>query len=207
MALLATHIRFAVCLKDQVKISDLGKYISGTVYPDSRYLTGIDRNLTHYSDLENIAFSTDDFKKGWMVHYLCDKSQRTLMRKLFPEMHKGKTEAEWWINFSALKNVHDAIILKDFDVKPYLEYLDYVENPSGEDVQKIKAFNKLIQEMYSNKNNISIDDCEKMWLDFGVEGDVVKAVIDMTRKFFEDELICQKLTPLFLQMVDRYKFL
>ena len=38
MALEATHIRFAYDLKEKYKITDLEKYISGLIYPDSRYI-------------------------------------------------------------------------------------------------------------------------------------------------------------------------
>lgn len=41
MALEGTHIRFALDVGDKYNIKDLGKYISGTLYPDSRYITGI----------------------------------------------------------------------------------------------------------------------------------------------------------------------
>lgn len=71
MSLEATHIRFALDLKDEYKIKDIKKYISGTVYPDSRYITGIDRNLTHYNDILKPEFAKDDFKKGWQVHQIC----------------------------------------------------------------------------------------------------------------------------------------
>lgn len=50
MALEASHIRFALDLKDKYSIQDVQKLVSGTVYPDSRYATKIDRQLTHPQD-------------------------------------------------------------------------------------------------------------------------------------------------------------
>lgn len=47
MSLGATHIRFALDLRDRYQVQDIEKYLSGTIYSDSRYVTKIDRNLTH----------------------------------------------------------------------------------------------------------------------------------------------------------------
>ena len=47
MALEATHMRFALDLKNKYQVRNIKKYIVGTIYPDSRYLSGIDRTLTH----------------------------------------------------------------------------------------------------------------------------------------------------------------
>ena len=47
MALEATHIRFAFDLKDVYDVSDIDAFVSGSIYPDSRYVTGIDRLATH----------------------------------------------------------------------------------------------------------------------------------------------------------------
>jgi hypothetical protein len=47
MALEATHIRFALDLKDTYGVNDVHAFVSGAVYPDSRYVMGIDRIATH----------------------------------------------------------------------------------------------------------------------------------------------------------------
>ena len=56
MAFTATHIKFALDFKDKYDIKDLSHYLSGAIYPDSRYVTGIDRNLTHNSDLHRSSW-------------------------------------------------------------------------------------------------------------------------------------------------------
>ena len=47
MALAATHIRLAIDMAGRYPIKRFSEFISGTIYPDSRWLTGIDRDLTH----------------------------------------------------------------------------------------------------------------------------------------------------------------
>ncbi len=61
MSLEATHIRFALDLKDKYRVQAIEKYISGTTYPDSRYVTKIDRGLTHNDDILTPGFAKDDF--------------------------------------------------------------------------------------------------------------------------------------------------
>ena len=59
MSLQITHIRFALDLHKELNITSLDQYISGTIYPDSRYMTGIDRSLTH-SDTLLTQFDSED---------------------------------------------------------------------------------------------------------------------------------------------------
>jgi hypothetical protein len=39
MALEASHIRFALDLKEKFKVNNVQKYVYGTTYPDTRVLT------------------------------------------------------------------------------------------------------------------------------------------------------------------------
>jgi hypothetical protein len=41
-------------------------------YPDSRWLTGVDRTATHGDKCLETDFANSDFKLGWYVHYRCD---------------------------------------------------------------------------------------------------------------------------------------
>ncbi len=84
MSLIATHIRFAINLKDIYHVQDIEKYIAGTVYPNSRYVTKIDRKLTHNNNILRPTFTKDDFKKGWQVHQICDIVQNKIKTKILP---------------------------------------------------------------------------------------------------------------------------
>ena len=80
MALEATHIRFALDLKDKYQVKDLEKYISGTIYPDSRYVSEIGRELTHPKDyLDWDIFAVDDFKKGFEIAGKGDDSIKVVL--------------------------------------------------------------------------------------------------------------------------------
>lgn len=201
MALEASHIRFALDLKDTYNVSDIRKYISGTMYPDSRYVTGIDRRFTHPEDfLDYDFFTLDDFKKGWFVHVLCDKVQGEVRKGKFPEiseLEKGQGTARW-VAETALKILQDFDDVKKFDIGSCLEYLNYVENPNGESKEKLLESNGIIQRVYANPSGPSIDSYYEMWREFGIGDELVGQVKEKTEEFQKDGRVMN----LVLQMYD-----
>lgn len=150
MALGATHIRFAKDLKDKYGVSDMRAYLSGTLYPDSRYVTGVERSITHPKDLEAPFFQSTDFNKGWLAHLICDNVQYQITEEWIPEAFDG-TKGEGstkWINLTALKVLQDIDDFQKFDVKQYALLLDYVQTPNGEPEDKIKEFNQAYMSVY-----------------------------------------------------------
>ena len=208
MALEGTHIRFAAALKDELKVVDIDKFIAGTIYPDSRYLTGINRDLTHNDDFLDKDFLVDDFNKGWFVHCLCDKVQLKALIEYFPQMMNSKDKDEWFVNFSALKNVQDLYEMKNFDIQPYLKCLDYVDNPNQEEIKKIAGFNKMVQKMYSVRD-ITMESLSSMWLTLGLKPEIVGRVIAVTAEFSKDKKIMIQIEKVFDKMLintKNYKF-
>lgn len=193
MALKCTHIRFALDLKDKYHVVDLTKYISGTIYPDSRYITGIDRNLTHPNDLiGDFLQSADDFKKGWAIHLICDRVQGQLHRekfhKLFDQVPVGQG-SEAWVRHTALKILQDIDDFAKFNIEQYLPGLAYIENPNGEETSKLKRYNHIFQKMYGGKTAITIDDCCEMWLAFGIGKELVEKIQETVRIYSIDKKI------------------
>ncbi|MFH1835317.1 MAG: hypothetical protein ABH851_03910 [Methanobacteriota archaeon] len=63
MALELTHVLFARDLKDKLNVQNEAEYYAGTVYPDSRYTTGIQRDKTHVkAPLDPFVEGLDDFE-------------------------------------------------------------------------------------------------------------------------------------------------
>ena len=205
MALEATHIRFALDVKTKYQVSDTKRYISGTIYPDSRYVTGIDRNLTHpdnYPDWNLVL--ADDFKKGWFVHLLCDKIQYRVTKEKLPHIYSGVTGqgSEVWIKSTAIKILLDIDDAKKFDIKTCLPCLSQGENPNGEDVQKIQQYNHIFQKMYADPAQVNIESYYAMWKEFGI-GDALAmqvkqkaeeysrdaATMDVVRKVYSEMLL------------------
>ncbi|MBI5621839.1 hypothetical protein HY933_03185 [Candidatus Falkowbacteria bacterium] len=116
MALACTHIRFALDLQEQLAITDLPQYLSGTIYPDSRFVSRIARDLTHGQKfLQPDWWRDDDFKTGWMVHLLADKGQLNAMEQLFPSILTldRSQGSDWWVLITAKK------IIQDIQVRTY----------------------------------------------------------------------------------------
>ena len=113
MALEVTHIRFALDILERYQVNSLREYLSGTIYPDSRYVTRIDRNLTHNKHILGQHFSQSDFTSGWQVHCICDEVQRDVHQKLFPDFHTYGGSKKW-IYLTALKLFEHSALRADF---------------------------------------------------------------------------------------------
>lgn len=190
MALEATHICFAIDIKDRFQIKDIAKYIQGTIYPDSRYVSGISRELTHGKEFLKKEFGTNDFKIGWQVHLLCDKIQRRIFQQNIPGFnklqHEGYEENQW-INFTAAKIIADMDIVQSSDIQSMLNYLNSELCPNNEDVLSIQKYNEIMIDLYSDKKVPSIEDYMKMWGQFGINDELGQRVSDKTNQFMNNE--------------------
>lgn len=210
MALLGTHIRFALDIKDYFDIKNLDKYISGTVYPDSRYLTKIDRKITHCIDVydENF-FGKDDFKKGWMVHLIYDKIQAEVFKEIFPELFKKfgneklTISPENWVIRTGLKILQDLDDISKFNIKNYLKNLKYSGNPNKEKIEIIKEYNQMLVDIYQ-KDEVLISDLINMWVKFEVEERLVKQIKEKTRELSLDQNISRKINLIYPATIKKY---
>lgn len=205
MALEGTHIRLAVDLKEECHISDLAKYISGTIYPDSRYITQIDRKLTHPDDfLNDDFFKADDFRKGWFIHLLCDNIQRKLQTKIFSDIasdDKLTHGNESWIVRSVLKILQDMDDVKKFDIKNYLPLLDYAENPNGESLEKVRDYNQFFQKMY--QSSPEIEDCCQMWKYLGVSDGLVNEMKKKLEEYSNNKNIIERTNQIYSEILNK----
>jgi DNA-binding Lrp family transcriptional regulator len=171
MALLGTHIRFALDIKDSFDVKNIDKYISGTVYPDSRYLTKIDRKITHWTDVYDENFcKNDDFKKGWITHLIYDRIQADIFKEIFPELfdkfgnEKLVISPENWVIRSSLKMFQDLDDISKFEIKNYLKCLEYSETPNNEksELTKDKKDIQILQIIGDNAGNSLVEISKKL---------------------------------------------
>ena len=208
MALEATHIRFAIDLKDKYQVKDIKSYIVGTVYPDSRYITGIDRALTHSEDFLDWNWENEnDFKKGWLVHLLVDKFQKQIAKQELPQIFEGEVgqASEVWVKHTALKILQDLVDARAFDIRSYLRYLEYVENPNGEDIDMIKKYNQIIIKMYADSKKVNINSCYKMWKDFGIGDDLVAKIKIQAEQYFKDNKVLASIEEIYNKTLQKIK--
>lgn len=197
MPLEATHIKFALDNQDKYHVQDLSKYLSGSVYPDSRYITKISRELTHNDNLLLPDFGVDDFKKGWANHFLCDKLWNQVIDNNFPEIFENEKSRGWgsehWIKNTALKNILDLEALKMFDIKNYLPLLIDTFCPNGEPVEQIKEYYKMIRELYGVAREVTIDDLKRMWVRLGIGDELAKKVTEKSEEFAGNPELVKKI--------------
>lgn len=105
----ATHVRFALELEDIIGVKDRELYLSGAMYPDSRYITGVDRQKTHdYSIEVKDLLTGTDFEKGWKTHVIYDKLQDAILRTdLFHITDPTPLSSPGWFQISAAKLIED----------------------------------------------------------------------------------------------------
>ncbi len=204
MALAATHIRFALDLKNRFRVVDTQKYISGTLYPDSRYVTGIDRAVTHPKDeLEALIRGENDFKKGWYAHLLCDRVQFEVTKELVPSAFVGERGqgSETWVKRSALKVLQDILDAKEFDLRSNLLYLSYAENPNGEDITKVKFYNDIFKNVYVSLPDVTIEEECEMWKQFGVGDELVVAIRRTSEEYEKTAAVRDAISMMYERMV------
>lgn len=210
MALEATHIRFALDVKDFFEVQSVDKYVSGSIYPDSRYPTGIDRTLTHDdSQMLKSFWESDDFRKGWASHLLYDKIQfsvhadwfKSILKEANPEM----TSEEDWIVRTALKILQDIDDLRHFDVKKHLSALAYVETPNGEDDAQMRKYNQLFINIYNKSPEVTIEDLEKMWVDWGVDASTATKMRRKAHEIQKDKQLMQSVIGAYDETLSRNK--
>lgn len=182
MSLEATHIRFALDIIGKYEIKDMAQYLSGAIYPDSRYVTKIDRNLTHNAGVLEPSFADTDFKKGWQSHFFCDVIYEKVKRVVLPELTFLTADGEDdWVTSTAVKLVQDMDDMARFNLQRYLPALDFAANPNGEDLAKVMSFNQTIRELYLDKRACNIGDYRKIFEKFGISRELTMKTLEQAK--------------------------
>ena len=184
MALEATHIRYALDIQDKLGVVNLEHYISGTLYPDSRYISAVSRDLTHPEELldKDLAELTD-FQKGWLAHLLCDNAMRQVTKNELPEVFTEPDNKDTWVRLTALKILQDIDDAQQFPLKNYLPYFDYAENPNGENLSEVLQFNKIFQILYVEPKKLEILSYNIMLEESHIEQKLATEVIKQTQSY------------------------
>ncbi len=196
MSIDASHIRFALDLKEDLNIKNLNKYLAGSVYPDSRHITKIDRNLTHNNDLIDDYFVGDnDFRKGWIAHLMVDNVQHEHMFKDFPDLPEKFTE-EWWIHITAIKVVADMDDFSKIEMEEDLTFEGF-EISNGERERSLKSYYTLIKGVFNDHEKLSFKEEYYKLMSLDVAGDLSDKLIYQAKKYSEDEKSLKKIYELY----------
>jgi hypothetical protein len=168
LALPATHIRFAVSVADRLPVADMGAYLSGTVYPDSRWLTGVDRKQTHARRFLDPAFPSDAFTLGWHIHCVCDRIQGALYDQLLDGLALLDADARW-IRISAAKVVQDMQDAALAELDKRLPLLVRAQTPNSESKDQVDAYMRLVRRAYRCQAQPTWPAYARLWLDVGLD--------------------------------------
>lgn len=202
MALDATHIKFALDIKKDLKVKNLSDYLSGTLYPDSRYFTNTKREKTHDGKIIK-AKNKDDFKKGLAVHLICDSVANEVMFQQFPKILLREHDADWHKNLTAIKLVQDALVLKKFDINKYLPLLRASQNPNGESKKDLNKYYNITKKVY--KNSFNFNNMKKLLVENGLDKKFVEKIINQTKVFFDDKKMIGVIDRVYNKMISLYK--
>lgn len=169
MSLEATHIRFSLEIKDDLEVADLEKYIAGTIYPDTRYKSGINRNLTHNLSRFDSRKNLSDFEKGWMAHIIGDEIFYETIEKKFSSWFLSEEYKERFFTLGAIKIIQDLNDFLSCDIQEVIDFLDYYETHFREDERTVIEYNSIIKNMYKGKEKTVAQDCLEMWQKLGAE--------------------------------------
>jgi len=197
MALEATHIRIALAVKDQMEITDLKRYVSGTIYPDSRNVTGIRRELTHCAFPGGTTDATTDFDKGWYIHLLVDEIQKRLHDQLFGSVLPNTSGTNDWIVYSALKIIQDMQDYADRETQLSIKQLEMFDNPSGEDAALLAEYYSFIKDFYHKSDNYTCSDYIEIWSGLNVTDDLVTQIIQQAESLHKDDSITQEIASVY----------
>ncbi|HSX25100.1 MAG TPA: hypothetical protein VLG69_03995 [Candidatus Andersenbacteria bacterium] len=209
MALEASHIRIALAVEGKLSITDRGAYLCGAIYPDSRYVTKIERLLTHPTDYKNDPmFMREDFYKGWLVHLLTDDIQYKAMQEALPKVCEGVDGqgSDVWMRRTAIKIIQDMSDAKFFDINSTFSYFDQVFTPNGEDVDLMKQYNKLYVDMYQFIDKLSLESYAAFWRAFDVDDSTVARMIEQTKTYLLDRGITAKAEGLYETIVGKLAY-
>lgn len=205
MSLIATHLRFALVIKDDLGAGDLEKYIAGAVYPDTRYTTGLARRLTH--DFGHFATrrAFDDFEKGWLAHLIGDRVFGEVAEDRFPDLVLSGEIEDRWAVIAALKIIQDIEDAGRLDLPAALAALDYYELPHQEDERRVIRFHDILRETYGGHQKLTAADYLPMWKGLGMDERKRRVLEKRLREFYADEGLIKRIAEEFAEGMDLYR--
>jgi hypothetical protein len=210
MALEGTHIRFAVDVKERYQVLSVDEYITGAMYPDSRYITKTERVLTHPKDFRDWDISKlPDFKKGWFTHLLCDELHLPLIRQKFPSLVSSPTieqDSEEWIRLTAIKVLQDLDDVRKFDIVKYLPYLNFVTAYNREDRNLLLQYYGINRELYMQPEKLNLENYGTKLHKLGLTKELAGRVINKATEFSEDKAIMQSIPEMYPEILAKSFF-
>ena len=199
-----THVRFARDLKDRLGVVDEAAYYAGTIYPDSRYMTKIDRHLTHAgtSPHDPFAVGLSDFEKGWATHLLYDHHAYPHYVGLSPwPEEKAEQGNQVWQFISAAKVVEDIQSYQAMDGKvEMILNIQFLKRPHDEDPEIMHAYSQIQKTLYQQRP--TLDHYRDFWMTLSANAQVIDLVMSHVEKILSDERMQEGIESIYKRVFD-----
>ena len=203
MALEATHLRFALDLLPKLEVKNISDYLAGSIYPDSRYTTGIHRNLTHKELAPNNPFDKDltDFQKGWATHIYYDEHGLPKYKQLspWPDQHVSGF-GDLWVFITAEKLIED---LRSYEFiknqSAIIQNIQTPEPPNNEDPRLLEKYFQENKLLYSKPPNFQ--GYNSQFKSLGLDDDLINKVIHKTKEFQADPEMLNEINNIYDQVM------
>jgi len=207
MPLDATHLRFALDVKDNFKIENLSEYLSGSIYPDSRFISKISRQATHDDKFlsPNFYFG-NDFKTGWAVHLICDRLFDAIILQDFPALVADDFETDFAhggrINLTTLKFLEDRLSSEAF---PLLDFFppSPTQACNQEDLGKLQRYYFLVKEAYRGSSDYLINRLS-LWQELEIAEETIVKLRVKYSELNNDPKIMEKVKLIYFKMIKSF---
>lgn len=189
MAMEGTHVRFARDVIALLGVEDPGAYYSGSVYPDSRYLTAVPRAATHGDEAPDDPFvpGLSDFEKGWATHLFYDRESVIFKRTAFTWI--TKEDPDQWVHYTSMKLVEDQRSVRELGADiSILRELACVACPRGEDRATMEAYYADVREAYATSCE-QADDYRAFSLKMGIDEPRANRMIMRAESYLQNDAI------------------
>ncbi len=109
------------------------------------------------------------------------------------------------VTSTAIKIIQDMNDMQQFPIQKNLKYLNYLHNPNGENINKIKKYNQIIINLYKDKKKTSTRDYLKLWLALGVDKKIGIEINTKTKEFLKNKKLVKKIENSFSNIIENYK--
>jgi hypothetical protein len=190
MSFQASHLHFAQKIKDIIKPQDLTGYFSGTLYPDSRYITKVDRAKTHTDvriEPKKIFDLTDDFEKGWQVHLWYDKLGMHHLNQIALNRSWISSDADdvnVWSQLTGAKLVEDLFWWQNTDWTQIIPHLKLIKAPHDEDEQILLSWYRHFIDFYQKPPNIQSYRRQAEFM--GIEPEKIELILQNAQNLYND---------------------
>ena len=200
----ATHIRFALDLMPLLKIDDIDAYCAGAVYPDTRYVTRVDRDVTHGLACPHDPFADNlnDFERGWATHLLYDRLAGGVMKSFISsELGPVTQGSPAWVTMMAMKVVEDLeAIGQRPEVLMRLHGLSISKAPSDESLELLKSFHSIVSTLYQDIP--TLEDYREWIVGIGAPVELAESIVIQARQISEDDAYSAKIRAIYRETLE-----